>query len=381
MKTKSLFFVAATALMVAGCSQNEVMETNPDANRAIGFGVYTGTQTKGLVTDNSLTDGGTANGLKVAGKGFGILAYQTSGNYSTGGTKGTFMDNVHATWSDGGGGSWGYSPLKFWPGNNTDELSFFAYAPYSTGGANGITLTNATGTADPSLTFALQTNQADMVDLVAAKVENQKQTTASGRVTFTFGHLLTRVTMEAKTSVATNDETHVYIKGIKLLHTTKLAKEATYNMHSDAWELPQTSAADKFLAASYPLTSSNGVLKVDGTVWNGYTPTGAEVNGTAATLFATNQYLFLIPIDGSGTSADDDVKAEISYDIVSIPSASSSTAVVSSFTKEVNLGTGVFAKGKAYKFTFTITLHAVEVDVTDSFDWDTTGGDKDVTVD
>lgn len=43
MKTKSLFFVAATALMVAGCSQNEVMETNPDANRAIGFGVYTGT--------------------------------------------------------------------------------------------------------------------------------------------------------------------------------------------------------------------------------------------------------------------------------------------------------------------------------------------------
>ena len=82
MKTKSLFFVAATALMVAGCSQNEVMETNPDANRAIGFGVYTGTQTKGLVTDNSLTDGTTANGLKVDGKGFGILAYQTSGNYS-----------------------------------------------------------------------------------------------------------------------------------------------------------------------------------------------------------------------------------------------------------------------------------------------------------
>lgn len=98
MKTKSLFFVAATALMVAGCSQNEVMETNPDANRAIGFGVYTGTQTKGLVTDNSLTDGTTANGLKVDDKGFGILAYQTSGNYSTNGAKGTFMDNVHTTW-------------------------------------------------------------------------------------------------------------------------------------------------------------------------------------------------------------------------------------------------------------------------------------------
>lgn len=57
MKTKSLFFVAATALMVAGCSQNEVMETNPDANRAIGFGVYTGTQTKvWLRTTRRLTE-------------------------------------------------------------------------------------------------------------------------------------------------------------------------------------------------------------------------------------------------------------------------------------------------------------------------------------
>lgn len=65
-------------------------------------------------------------------KGFGILAYQTTGNYSTGGAKGTFMDNVHTTWNATGGsgsGVWEYSPLKFWPGNSTDKLSFFAYCP------------------------------------------------------------------------------------------------------------------------------------------------------------------------------------------------------------------------------------------------------------
>ncbi|WP_243462377.1 hypothetical protein [Bacteroides stercorirosoris] len=47
MKTKSLFLVAAAAMTMASCSQNEIVETNPDTNRAIGFGVYTGTQTKG----------------------------------------------------------------------------------------------------------------------------------------------------------------------------------------------------------------------------------------------------------------------------------------------------------------------------------------------
>lgn len=390
MKTKSLFFVAATALIVAGCSQNEVMETNPDANRAIGFGVYTGTQTKGLVTDNSTTDGGTANGLKVSGKGFGILAYQTTGNYSTGGAKGTFMDNVHTTWNATGGsgsGGWEYSPLKFWPGNSTDKLSFFAYAPYSTGGANGITLTNATGTTDPSLAFELQTDQKDMVDLVVSTAKkDQQQTTASGKVTFDFKHVLTRVTMKAKTdkSISSNTETKVYITGISLKHTTKLAKKAAFDMNNATWTLPTLPAeTSDYLSSPYTLaaTSSNGVLKLENPAWKGYITPAVSINETAASLFTADQYLFFIPIDGAtGTTSADEVKASITYDIATTPSSGASTAAVSSFTKEVDLGTGVFAQGKAYAFTFTIGLNAIEVEVTDDFDWDTTSGDKDVTV-
>ena len=337
MKTKFLFWAVVAAMTVTGCSQNEVLETRPDTNRTIGFGVYTGTQTKGLVTDNATnpSEGGTAttNGLKMTDKGFGILAYQTTGNYSTGGAKGTFMDNVHTTWNATGGsgsGVWEYSPLKFWPGNSTDELSFFAYAPYvSTPGTSGITLANATNSTDPLLTFKLQDNQKDMIDLVASKVEDQQQSSSNGKVTFTFGH-------------------------------------------SDTWTLPQTSETTKFLESPYLIaaTTANGVLKTSST-WNDYTTAGVEVNGTASTLFTTDQYLFFIPIDGTGTTADDDVKAEISYDIVSIPTAGSTATTKSSFTKAVNLGTGVFAKGKAYKFTFTITLNAIEIAVTDNLDWNT----------
>ena len=378
MKTKSLLLVAAAAMTMASCSQNEIVETNPDANRAIGFGVYTGTQTKGLVTDNSTTDGVTANGLKVDSKGFGILAYQTDGDYNTTNPKGLFMDNVHATWESGAPGSWKYLPVKFWPTNTRDKISFFGYAPFTTAAtgtpsANGIKITNATASEDPLLEFTLQDNQKDMVDLVVSNVKDQQSTSAGGKVTFEFKHALTRVAMHAKTSVATNDETKVYITGIKLKHTTKLAKKATFDMNDATWTLPATSPGSDYLAADYAIaaTSANGVLKLADPNWKGYTTPAVEIKDTDANLFTDNQYLFFIPIDGTtGTGAASDVVAAISYDIVSLPSSGATTAVASSFTKEVDLGANVFAKGKAYKFTFTITLNAITVDV-DDFDWDT----------
>ena len=385
MKTKSLLLVAAAAMTMASCSQNEIVETNPDANRAIGFGVYTGTQTKGLVTDNSTTDGVTANGLKVDSKGFGILAYQTDGDYNTTNPKGLFMDNVHATWESGAPGSWKYLPVKFWPTNTRDKISFFGYAPFTTAAtgtpsANGIKITNATASEDPLLEFTLQDNQKDMVDLVVSNVKDQLSTTAGGKVTFEFKHALTRVAMHAKTSVATNAETKVYITGIKLKHTTKLAKKATFDMNDATWTLPATSPGNDYLTADYAIaaTSANSVLKLADPNWKGYTTPAVEINSTDANLFTDNQYLFFIPIGGTtGTSGTSDVKAEITYDIVT--ASSSDASVKSSHTKEVDLGTGVFKQGKAYKFTFTITLNEIKVDVSD-FNWDSPEEGKDVPV-
>ena len=39
MRTRNLLTVAA-ALLLAGCSQNEITEMSPDANPAVGFNVY-----------------------------------------------------------------------------------------------------------------------------------------------------------------------------------------------------------------------------------------------------------------------------------------------------------------------------------------------------
>ena len=104
MKAKSLFSLAIIVMALAGCSENEITEQNPDANKPIGFDTYTAAQARGA-----------ENGLPaVKTSGFGVMAYQTNGAYSTAGAKSEFMNNQKVTWNSSGN-AWVYSPVKFWP--------------------------------------------------------------------------------------------------------------------------------------------------------------------------------------------------------------------------------------------------------------------------
>ena len=127
MGTKSLL-MAMAALTIAGCSQNEVTEINPDADRTIGLDVYTGVQTRGTET--------TTSTLKEADAGFGILPIKQArkdGIVRKRVQHPDFMYNEHATWTSG---SWGYASLRFWP-TNDDKITFFAYAPYESNPGEG----------------------------------------------------------------------------------------------------------------------------------------------------------------------------------------------------------------------------------------------------
>lgn len=382
---KSFYLMVVAALTWTGCSQNEIMDTNPDAHRAIGFGVYTGTQTRGLVTDNS-ANSGTVNGLKVADKGFGTLAYLTTTDYGNG-HKNHFMDNVHVTYN-AAGSKWEYSPVRFWP-DNTDKISFFAYAPYteaSNTSATGIALTHAEVTTDPKLTFTLKENaQKDMVDLVVSEPKegnngtiNQSFSTAgSSAVGFNFKHVLTRVAMKAKTGTdlsGSTELTKVIITDVCIEHTNKLYKKANLNMKTLEWE----TSAD-YLPASYKLESYNdndkkGIINyiTDFKYGNVTSNPAIEIssNANGVSLFPNDQYLFLIPVGNDvGTNAKGDVKVKISYSIVTKASASSTLASSSPNTKTVDLPAGVFQKGKAYEFLFTISLNAINLNVTDVEGW------------
>lgn len=379
---KNMFLLAVATLSLVGCSQNEIMETNPDTHREIGFGVYTGTQTRGLVTDNSTTNGGTANGLKVADKGFGIMAILTGGDY-TAARKMPFMDNTHVTWQ---ASAWKYSPVKFWPNNATDKISFFAYAPYATtNGANGITGLSVTeaGSSNPKLTFELQSNQKDMVDLVVseAKTEangtiNQTSATSTSGVGFNFKHMLSRVSMKAKTSVdiASNPLIKVYVTAVSIEHSNKLLSQATLDMYTHEWAATQPAT---YLTNSYALNkaTSKGILNLTSISFGNLSNSDAiDISGNSAgvSLFPDNQYLFFIPVNnGGGTAQEGDVSVKITYDIVTKASAAGDEASLSTDTKTAKLPAGAFKLGKAYEYTFTVTLNEIKVDVTAVEGWTT----------
>ena len=127
MKKSYLFGMFALAAMtMVGCSNDEVVE-NFSQDNAIEFGTYVGrdAQSRGEIL--------TTEGLKE--QGFGVYAYYTGqstwAEYSKNeGIKANFMNNTKVTY-DENLQAWTYSPIKYWPNNVNDKVSFFAYAPYN----------------------------------------------------------------------------------------------------------------------------------------------------------------------------------------------------------------------------------------------------------
>ena len=164
MKKSNLFLVLLTALIVMSCSKDETTMSIPQESNAIEFGTYVGRDAK---TRASVQDIST-----VATKGFGVFAYYTGkSDFSDWAGVGeptskapNFMNNQKVT---GTGDSstpavytWTYAPIKYWPNEANDKLTFFAYAPY---GNNNIAIPAVTDpvtvpdltVGDPTLTFTV----------------------------------------------------------------------------------------------------------------------------------------------------------------------------------------------------------------------------------
>lgn len=182
--TKKLFFLAAAAVLLAGCSALEQTgqdETSAkDAPQAVGFGAYLnqGVSTK-AGPGGILTTAGD-NALQTVG--FGVFAYYSNGGlYNESTSKPDFMYNEKVTYDTD---HWTYSPVKYWPNEygasaiseETDRLSFFAYAPWvevtkttgiPTGSAESgiIALSRNSAAGDPFVKYAVAFSPKSSVDL------------------------------------------------------------------------------------------------------------------------------------------------------------------------------------------------------------------------
>lgn len=383
MKTKNLLMVAA-ALLLAGCSQNEITEMSPDANPAVGFGVYSGVQTKG----------GEVKTPELK-PGFGVFAYHTgSSAWAAAGATATpnFMYNQKVGSTDGT--AWTYTPVKYWP-KDEEKVTFFAYGPYSAISGSGVTvpavgsITNA-----PKLTFAIETTNdaTKMIDFVVAKndasaTQDRTHTNSASGVTFTFQHVLSRLTFEAKpsvelaTSTGTKGTTYVMVKTAKILQASsaKFYKSGVLDCKDATWSNKTKATSDYTITNVLALTDEKAIVTNTADQTSGaYKAVKLTSNATPKPLFTDKEYLFLIPETakgGAGTGTAGDVTIQFDYDIVTVDAAVSKGYTITHHTTNAKLPTGALIQGTAYKYTVEFGINEIKILTPTVEDWgsDTTG--------
>lgn len=358
---KNLFlgFIAFAALTVTSCSNDEIMEAVPQ-KQAIEFGTYLGRDAETRVAELSTT------GMQATG--FGVFAsYTNEANWSTTNVI-NFMYNQQVKYSLG----WTYSPKKYWPTNQGDQISFWAYGPYATTD-NGIAMKSTAGEAGtPVLTYTISADkldkQADLTTDVAMNVVKDASTNPDGShrtIEFTLKHELTRVAISAKLDKTIDSNTKVNIKSVTF-GGANFATSADYTFaaatdNRGSWTNGTTGtlSLDKILAKTEAENLGN------------YAQQGVFLTGEAfVKLFGDEKYLFLIPL-AEGLDAGE-VTMTIEYDIVTKDEALNGNHSVTSATKIITLPTDkdLFMQGYAYQFNLTFNMNEIVLSASVDDSWE-----------
>lgn len=205
-------FTAIAAISAVSCTEDEELFDNSSnvqkpEEGAVMFGTYLSTAPESRASVMDLP------ALKE--KGFGVFGYYTESNeYNTEDPKHTpnFMYNQEVTWKgdDTNGGMWQYSPVKYWPSNPAEKISFFAYAPYinpSNYGATGITGFSGNNVAgDPKLSFKMDADVDKQIDLLySSSAMNIGKQSIGEKVKLNFKHALSRISFKRVAFVDEND--------------------------------------------------------------------------------------------------------------------------------------------------------------------------------
>ncbi len=367
---KRLFLglAALVAVTFTGCQKDQVINQTSE-NTPIEFGTYVGrgAQTKVNTSIDGLGD--------LAGKNFGVFAYYTEQvQYNPNNSPMNFMYNQKVIGVQSGTTySWTYSPVKYWPNNPNDKVSFFAYAPYDThltSSHPAILLPVNNSEGDPKVTYVVQDDCEQHVDLMYSKSNNTNVTkqTVEGNVKFDFAHALSRIGFSAQilndivakdptgsnnSNVSENNqintgETTVAIEEIELIG--KFAKKGDLNLNGGIWGAI-SEIEENFIIKSSNLykciTSESNTLK-EKTLLN--TSDGSDDKG----------YLMVIPQSFDGSDDAKALKIRVKYTVT---------------TKDANLNGGEskitnniisdpfainFEQGKAYNFHLQLGLTSVK---------------------
>ena len=201
-------------LGLASCVKSEIHDAGW-SDVPMMFSTYASRSTSGTKADDSYVAPGTT--VLPANSSFGVMAYYqpgTIGSYTgiwadqaTKLWKPDFMFNEEVTFD---GIDYSYSPLRYWPSNDENTVSFWAYYPYSAWAednskslkffeSDGTTrYTAASTTGLPVVKYTVASDPADQQDIMFDSFAKKNMTYAScdpvdGTVDLTFRHALSLV--------------------------------------------------------------------------------------------------------------------------------------------------------------------------------------------
>ncbi len=333
---KIMTIAALAALVLASCAKNEI--ERPEIDEPIAFAAYSG---KALTKAGAYGEE-TTDALKT--NGFGVFAYQTTGDYSASATP-NFMYNTLVS-----GDSWTYSPIKYWPNQiqaggtdsqnpkaqayEADKVSFFAYAPRvaataSTGNVTGtdegiIKLTTNATAGDPKVTYKVTDNLDKQVDLLWAvsngatwtNVAGGTNTPTSGKpylnlqkpaigtaIHFYFKHALAQLNLKAVAAYNQTTAGGTAKNGVKItiasveLTVPGMTDKAVLNLNNTTANTPLWEAADGATTEDLTLTVSGDNIHADlkdgGAVTAASQPAG--VTGSEHDVIVAGKYFTVIP--------------------------------------------------------------------------------------
>lgn len=306
MKTFPHIGILAVLLAFSACSWEVCMDEHSAEGGEIGF-------LPGLSATKAATEYASAADLSA----LGVFAYFTHGCFAANVSSATpdFMYNQYVERQTDG--FWLYSPVRFWPLNTNDKVSFFAYAPYVdetvSGGSNSV-FKDKSAAGYPSLTYTVPTDEDKQTDLLAATpLMDQTSESNGGTVKFALKHALTKIAVFVKSNdnIADKKVTAFSIqaaqRGTLTWKTPGDANDAGFN-----WTYASPAATETFAAANTNLSipSSTTAEKVslatflllprgEGNTFSiTYTAPGSLSNGTPLTQTITLANQPLPSLDG-----------------------------------------------------------------------------------
>ena len=373
---KRIVFIAVAIAAMASCTKNQqpIAVVTDDGEAPVGFSVYSGTAaTKGVSV--------AKEDVIAADKGIGVFAfYQPATNGASNNFNSRkyatpdFMYNANVKPVDPAATPlvWAYNPVKYWPNNTGDQVSFFAYAPYKAdttwedlGFSTDVNATKMTAS------FPIYNEKAAMQDyLFATPALNKSKQHVSANagdptadlITFNFKHIMSRIAINIGAIVDkmntnapeawTDPNTVISVESIEFKGIAE-SYDWTYTIASSTSAWKENGEQDFLLTAKAGDFQNNTSAS-----W-----TAAGFNTLLSEEDSKPGYLFIAPQNLT------DAKMVITYKVATTDpsSAANSSTITNVIEKEIGVN---FESGKAYTLNLLIGMKTVELsaEVTDWVD-------------